>query len=166
MRIVLMATTALGLTMAATSAQDATVHEIDVTTIGIHTVKIGEITDDPDLPGEQVAEAVSADLVEETTTIPAKIGTEFGFQYIVVGTPDKADVTLDFVFTYPEPGLDDPQHDAPILTSRFSKVRQVGGIFYTGYGFENDWELVPGTWTFTVWYDGEQMAEQSFTVTK
>ena len=32
----------------------------------------------------------------------------------------------------------------------------IGAINYRGYVFEQDWELVPGAWTFELW-DGQRM---------
>lgn len=31
-----------------------------------------------------------------------------------------------------------------------------------GYGLENDWDLVPGTWTFEIRHDGTTMASERF----
>jgi hypothetical protein len=50
--------------------------------------------------------------------------------------------------------------------SRFKKMKPIGQVLYFGYGFENDWELVPGTWTFEIWSDGRRLAEEKFTVIK
>ena len=33
---------------------------------------------------------------------------------------------------------------------------------YTGYGLEESWTLTPGTWRFTVLYEGKTLATQSF----
>ena len=37
---------------------------------------------------------------------------------------------------------------------------------YSGYSFDDPWEIVPGTWRFEIRLGGRKMAEQSFNVSK
>ena len=60
----------------------------------------------------------------------------------------------------------DPKDNKPVLESRYSRTKKIGETVYLGYGFENAWEIVPGKWTFEVWYQGKKLATQSFAVTK
>jgi hypothetical protein len=53
-----------------------------------------------------------------------------------------------------------------VLESRITRNKKIGETLYLGYGFENEWEIVPGTWTFAVSYQGKELAKQSFTVSK
>ncbi len=148
------------------SAADLRVDRIDIVDTGIYTVALGEETADPDAPAGTIAAVTTVENTAKTTTIAARVGLEFGLQYVVVGAPAGADVSLDIVITYPPPGLVDPEDPEPLLESRFSRVKPIGDTVYLGFGFENDWEIVPGTWTFAISYDGRQLAEQSFTVTR
>jgi hypothetical protein len=66
----------------------------------------------------------------------------------------------------PAPVLADPKSSTPLRESRFQKVKPIGKVLYFGYGFENDWELVPGTWTFEIWFQGRKLAVEQFTVVK
>ena len=75
-----------------------------------------------------------------------------------------AEVPLDFVIVYPAPGLVDPAEPQPLLESRYSRNKKIGETVYLGYGFENDWEIVPGEWSFEIWFEGRKLASQSFTV--
>ena len=43
--------------------------------------------------------------------------------------------------------------------------RRSGEPTCTGHGFDNDWEVVPGTATVEVWCEGRRLAGESFTVT-
>ena len=36
-------------------------------------------------------------------------------------------------------------------------------IAYTGYGLDEDYELVEGDWVFEIWYKDKKMIEQKFT---
>lgn len=145
-------------------AEEARVEGIDVIGKGIYRVEIGKTVSRPDVPGGTVAPPVRFALIENTTTVPARIGVEFGFAYRVIGEPAGAEVTLGFVSTYPAPGLADPEKETPLRTGRYELNKKIGEPLYSGYGFEYDWELVPGIWTFEIWYDGRKLAEESFTV--
>jgi hypothetical protein len=118
------------------------------------------------LPAGAVASPVTFTNIEKTSTVPARVGVEFGLEYKIVGEPSGAEVTLEFVNTYPGAGLADPNSPEPLRESRFKKMKPIGKVLYFGYGFENDWELVPGTWTFEIWSDGRKLAEEKFTVIK
>ena len=39
-------------------------------------------------------------------------------------------------------------------------------VLYRDYTFAHDWELLPGVWTFQIWYQGRMLAEEKFTVVK
>lgn len=148
------------------SAGDIRVERIDVVDTGIYRLVLGEETKDDGLPTETIVAVDKAELVESTTTIHGQLGLEFGLRYEIIGEPDGSDVTLDFRFEYPPPGLNDPEQNEPLTESRFARQRTIGETEYTGYGFENTWEIVPGIWTIEISYQGKKLAEQSFTVTK
>ncbi len=139
---------------------------IEVLDAGTYETVAGDVTVDFDLPGGESLSTVSATLIEATTTPKAVAGTDFGFRYKVVGEPEGAAVTLDYVFTYPEAGLADPAAETPIMEARFSREKAIGVTDYLGYSIEEEWEAVPGTWTFEIWHGGEQKAARSFTLTE
>ena len=163
MRFLPIAAVLLAAPLAATAA-DVRVERIDVIDAGIYTVAIGEETADPSAPTGTIAAPITATLVEATTTIPGRLGLEFGLRYVIVGEPAGAEVPLDFVIAYPPPGLVDPAEPEPLRESRYTRQKKIGETVYLGYGFENDWEIVPGEWTFEIWYDGAKLATRSFAV--
>ncbi len=147
-------------------ADEVRVDRIDVLDTGIFKVTTGEETVDPNAPTGTISAVTTAINVKATTDIAAELGLEFGLRYVVVGAPAGAAVPLDFVITYPAPGLVDPADPKPLLESRYTKEKEIGHTVYLGYGFENDWEIVPGTWTFEIWFEGRKLASQSFAVSK
>ncbi len=151
--------------MSAASAQGVRVDRIDIVDKGMYAITPGEQTSGANTPSGTITAVPVARNIQATTTIPGKVGVEFGLHYIVAGAPAGGDVALDFVFTYPAPGLRDPAEAKPILESRFSRLKQIGEKEYLGYGIENAWEIVPGAWSFAIWYQGKKMAEQAFTLT-
>jgi hypothetical protein len=86
-------------------------------------------------------------LVEDTATIPAGRGIHFGVRLLVVGQAASAIVPLKIVRKF--------QHTVRIA---------LGTGDVAGYGFDHDFELVPGKWTWEVWSGERKLAEQSFDV--
>jgi hypothetical protein len=149
-----------------TWAEEVRVDRIDVVGKGIYIVTTGEETPDASAPTGKLAAVTAVENIEATTAIPGKVGLEFGLQYVVVGEPAGAEVSLDFVGIFPPPGLIDPADPTPLLETRYSRVKKIGETVYLGYGFENDWEIVSGTWTFEIWHAGKKLATESFSVSK
>ena len=102
--------------------------------------------------------------IEITTTIPACVGTMFGIRFNVIGTPKGASVPLTMVLRLPSQGLRDPRTGETYFRSEYVASEMISDSGYVGYGFDQNWEAVPGTWTFEIWYQDQKMAEQSFAV--
>jgi hypothetical protein len=145
-------------------AAEVSVERVDIVGKGLYKVETGEQTPDPEVPTGSIALPLKFTNIEKTDMVPARVGVEFGFEYMIVGSPGGAEVPLEFGITYPEAGLPDPESPSPLHESNFQRNKPVGEVVYFGYGFENDWELVPGVWTFAITYQGRVLAEQEFTV--
>jgi hypothetical protein len=100
-----------------------------------------------------------------TTTIPAQHGLRFGFKYKIIGTPVGITVPIRIVTVFPPAGLSPPNMTRPIHNSENNVTRKIGDDSYNDYGFDDPWELVPGSWTLQIWYGNNKLAEQNFTVT-
>ncbi|MCB1475141.1 MAG: DUF3859 domain-containing protein [Rhodobiaceae bacterium] len=150
----------------AARAEDARVDRIDIVDTGIYTVVAGAETANKDAPTGVIKSPDSFNLTERTTTIAGRVGLEFGLRYVAVGAPEGVEVPLDIVLTFPPEGLPDPTEKTPIHKTEFSRTKKIGETVYLGYGFENNWEIVPGTWTFEIFHKGQKLAEQRFTVTR
>ncbi len=147
-------------------AHAATIGRVDVLDSGTYRVETGDSTAEANTPTGEVTSVGKAALIEATDTIIGAVGTEFGFRYRVVGEPEGEAVDLDIVITFPDAGLTDPESGKTIRESRYSTSKKVGADEYLGYGFEADWEIVPGAWSFEIWHDGHQMARLVFNVTQ
>jgi hypothetical protein len=146
-------------------AHGATIERIDIVDTGIYAIETGAATADESTPTGEITAVTTARNIDATDTVAAAPGLEFGFRYILVGEPHGDDATLDMVVTYPQVGLKDPDAAERLFESRYTQTKTVGDTWYMGYGFENDWEMVPGTWVFQIWFEGHKLAEQRFTVT-
>jgi hypothetical protein len=98
--------------------------------------------------------------------VPAQLGVEFGFRYRIVGTPHSWPVTLNFVTLIPAPGIRNPTTGNTITRGEYSGQAVLGAEAGRYYGFDHEWEIVPGSWTLEIWQGDRKLASQSFTVVK
>lgn len=107
-------------------------------------------------------------LAAQTHTAHLQMGLQFGFRYKIEGTPAGASVTLRFVTIYPLGGLHNPDVSEPIARSEFMRLTPIESDqpLYTGTVISHDWGMVPGEWTREVWYGGEMLTRQVFTLTQ
>jgi hypothetical protein len=100
-------------------------------------------------------------LVAETNTIPAKLGTKFGFRYRIVGNSWGAPVAIKVVTLYPPAGAVSPKlgliHSASLL-----KTAHIGASNAIAYSADEPWEMVPGIWTIQLWVGSKKLAERTF----
>lgn len=147
------------------SAQAVKIDRIDIVGKGVYLIEAGVQTTNANTPTGTITAVTTVKNIEATTNIRARLGMEFGLQYVIAGEPMGADVLLDIVNIFPAPGLREPGAQ-PMTESKYSRTKKVGETVYLGYGFENDWEIVPGVWTFQIFHQGRKLAEQSFIVTR
>jgi hypothetical protein len=103
--------------------------------------------------------------VATTSTVPAQHGVRFGFRYKINGTPAGAIIPIKILTVFPPGGLRPPNAAQPIRDSANNVTRKIGEAGYNDYGFDDPWELVPGTWTLQIWYGNNKLAERTFDVT-
>jgi hypothetical protein len=142
------------------------VNGIEIVETGIYRVEIAKTTQAPGTATGVQDELTNVKLVSNTTTVPALIGTKFGIRYRVVGSPDRASVKLTVIVRFPGEGVRNPKTGERKAQDVTSWTRNIGVVTYSGYSFDESWELLPGTWMFEVLHEGRKLAEQSFTVVK
>ena len=99
--------------------------------------------------------------------MPGEVGTQFGIEFPIDGSPVGNSVTLRRVLNFPPQGLRNPSTSDMMHTARIAFPNlKIGALCLLGYGFDNVWEIVPGVWTEQIWYQDRMLAEQTFTVTK
>lgn len=102
-------------------------------------------------------------LISDTVLVHAKLDTRFGIRYILSGTGGTT-LELNLVIRFPAPGLYDPTAGKQYAESAQLLTIQAGTPQYWEYHFENDWEIVPGVWTFEFWAGATMLASQRFCV--
>ena len=102
-------------------------------------------------------------LVERTDRIPLVKDAHMSMQYRIWNLPDRpAYIDLRRVLIHPPMTLPDGTISTGsdyMIKGRVS-VGQV--IAYTGYGLNEEYEMVEGDWTFQIWFEGKKLIEQTF----
>jgi hypothetical protein len=148
----------------AAAAQQGQIHSFTIVEAGIYTP---DITSSKRDPNGVVQNMVShPQLTEGTKLIPAKIGVSFGFRYRITGLPEHSKVPLRVETRYPPPGARPPGSVTPLLFNLLSSDVSLNTIHFSGYTLAEPWELIPGTWTISVWLGERKLGEQQFTVVR
>lgn len=133
---------------------------------GIYAGEQNEVILDPSTPTGSVLQGRGVSrLVRQTTKIPAQLGTQFGFRFVVHGKKEDGEIKLHTVWLYPE--ITDSKTGKKSI--RFEsdcygkpETRNTG-IMWT---FTEPSELVSGEWTFQVYRGREKILEKKFEVEK
>jgi hypothetical protein len=123
----------------------------------------GLVNDSRTTTGKAIANPVIK-LVESTERIPLIKGLQMHLQYRLWPLPDQpAFVDLRRVLKHPAMHLPDGSVStgSDYMTKTKVSVNQV--IAYTGYGLDEDYEMVEGDWVFEIWYKDRKLIEQTFT---
>lgn len=102
---------------------------------------------------------IEVPLIEKTVEIPACIGTRFGIKY---RTSSGWSAPVKIVVKHPMQTAPDGRTKSE--SSWDDVARAVVG--YTGWHFEENYELVEGEWTFNVVINGNVVAAKTFNVTR
>jgi hypothetical protein len=130
-----------------------------VTEVGIYQAQV--LTGETNAAGVNLQGLDEFKLLKSTTNVPARIGIRFGFRYEILGTPSNAPITLTMVGKHP------PIKNATtgkIETKDTYRLQSWIGQTYTSNSLDEESNLVPGEWTFEVWYEGKKLCEQSFLI--
>jgi hypothetical protein len=101
------------------------------------------------------------EFIENTTEIPATIGTSFGIRWVVKGKPEGRQIKLRVKGIHPP--MKRPKKE-DITTYEYTTKIKIGSIGWNNYTFERDGELLPGKWTFQIYYKDRKLLEKTFNV--
>jgi hypothetical protein len=145
-------------------AQTPQVERLDITEYGIYTLDRQVKGKDP--RGINLATATNIRHAATKTTVPAQIGTTFGFRYTVIGKPDGASVNLRKIIVFPPPGLQPSPSSKRVSQDEFTVQAKIGQTSTELYTLEDSFELVRGTWVIEIWHGARKLATQSFVLEK
>ncbi|MGF1686185.1 DUF3859 domain-containing protein [Photobacterium japonica] len=97
--------------------------------------------------------------IDESNIIPAVKGTRFGMSYDVTGEDTQVVHKITF------PPMKDPKTGNMIDSVSYNQAITTGNTFF-GYYISEDWEVVPGKWTFSIIHDDDVVLTEEFTLEK
>jgi hypothetical protein len=154
------------LALATENARVPRVERIEVVEYGLYASTPAGARSAPDAPGGAIGQSSDERHLETTQTVPARLGVQFGFRFLILGEPAGAQATLHVVAVFPPPGLHDAEHKMQFAQSAYDRGDAIGSVGYVAYSLDHDWELVPGAWSMQIWSDGHLLGEQKFNVVK
>ncbi|TBU74212.1 DUF3859 domain-containing protein [Phytopseudomonas daroniae] len=111
-------------------------------------------------PGERVLTRSNQE-IEQTTVVPAKLGTKFGMRYTLTGkTADAEPLTLLYL-TPGVTGSDGQRRDKFVVTQKLVPDAPQDVM---AFEFSENYEVVPGEWHFLLFQGDRKLAEQRFEV--
>lgn len=105
-------------------------------------------------------------LIQATDQIPAKLGITFGIAFVVDAPDNVREVNLRRITRFPAPGLTNPKTGATHSFNESLRTYQVGQKLHSTYGFDEEWEIVPGIWQIELWDGQHKVAGKAFSVTR
>lgn len=100
-------------------------------------------------------------LIRSAAVIAAQPGRSFGWRYRLLHVPPGSSIVLRTI----HPPLTNPKTGRTMAFSeRRVRISQPENIRYTGYTFDNAWEMAEGVWRFQVLYRGRIIGERSFKI--
>jgi len=91
------------------------------------------------------------------------IGASRHKHYVINSRPQGKPIRVTSVIKFPEAGLQRP--GGRLYTeSRDTHEVLIGRKALHGYGFDEEWEIVPGIWIFELWYRDARLIKKTFKV--
>ncbi len=156
-------------TTATIPEKGATVSGVTVTNAGTYT---GQSTSSPAHAGQSsptgtIGTESDWHFVSDAPDVAGKVGTQFGIEFRIDGTPPGDGVTLYLVLAFPPQGMRNPNTGEMMHAANIAFPNmKIGALCLIGYSFDNAWEIVPGVWKQQIWYQNRLLAERSFVVNK
>jgi hypothetical protein len=116
--------------------------------------------------GVSIIPANAPVLVMATNMIPARLGIRFGMYYEIKNLRLKDGSPIEVVKSLRHPAMTTPDGVTSKGYQSGEKQRVIDGrvVGWTGYGFDKDFELLPGIWEFEMRFEGKLVCKQQFTV--
>jgi hypothetical protein len=150
-------------TMSAIAQEPVVVRSVDVVDYGIYRIELtGQNVPMPSAGAGAVQPASRVVLVAKTNEVPATIGTTFGFQFILKGTPVGGVAVVDIIVEHP--AFKKPDGEITRTSDKVPWPYRIGETVGYTYTFDHDWEAVTGVWKIQVWQGGKIFASKEFIV--
>jgi Domain of unknown function (DUF3859) len=137
-------------------------YKVTVTEYGLFNRGQEKVYSSPASPSGYSRGSSGYRLATTTRQIPLKMGVSFGFCYEVQIPSNQP--SPDILIEVEHPKMINPNGSERLRYQAKPRTRVSGPVFAdcAGYGFDHGFELVPGTWRFTVLVGGTPQVVQEF----
>jgi len=129
-------------------------------------VRKGQIKDSPETNTGKVVRKPTLEHEKTTDRVPLVKDTYFGYQFRLFNLPPEAMIKpvmeLRKVLIHPPMTLPDGSTATGWDHPFKARVETQQVLGFDGYGFNEDYELVEGDWTFQIWYKDRKLIERKF----
>jgi hypothetical protein len=134
---------------------------VEIVDFGIYDHRVDQIVKDPKELARERSIVSGIRLRLEAIEIDAQPGRMFGYQFRIVD-PRLAGETLVLRKTVPR--LTNPATGESATVMESELVANPGTLHLNAYGFDYDWEMAEGYWTFEVLHKGAVLATKRFKI--
>lgn len=148
-------------------AQDMRVDRLEIVESGFYDAAKTTVTGTTPSAGSvtgTVQELRDVKLLADPPATGARVGIGFGVRFRSFGERDGERAMLRSVWKIPEPGIVNPTSHTAYRESVADFPTVIGTVHWRGYGFDEPWEVVPGTWTLEIWQGDRKLLEKSFEI--
>lgn len=134
---------------------------VEVVDFGVYTMRVTGREDLPSSVSGTLHTVTDVELKERTRTVVGRLGETFGFRYRVHGLAAGEEIVVRTVhprIVNPATGRSGAGSEQ---TKRVSASTQPD---FTGYGFDETYEIAEGEWRFQILHRGRVIAEEKFNV--
>jgi hypothetical protein len=152
---------------AAARAQDAHVDRLEIVESGFYDNAKAKVTGATASAGTvtgAVQQIGDFKLLPEPPATSARVGVGFGVRFRSFGGREGERAMLRSVWKIPAPGIVNPVNRNTYRQSVAEFATTIGAPHWRGYGFDDAWEVVPGTWTLEIWQGDRKLLEKSFVI--
>jgi hypothetical protein len=169
MRVLILTVCWLAAAVGSAAAQAPAVSGVTITHIGTYTAetKSAPAQSGQESPTGTIGTDSNWHFESDSPDVPGKPGAQFGIEFRVEGEPRDDSVTLYLTLIFPPQGIHNPNIGTTMYAAKIAFPNmKIGARCLVGYGFDNEWEIVPGVWTEQIWYQDHMLAERNFNVGK
>ena len=120
--------------------------------------------EDEDSPVGYYIRTKDIELLNQTSTIKAEVGTVFGIKYKLNSKQKGATAFFECKIIHPE--MVNPESNEIFTSTNEEKFNSVDDINFDFFEFEKPWEIKEGTWIFQIIEDDSLLLSKEFKIQK
>jgi len=155
---------AVGFALVTSAASSQEIKGVEIRNTGLFTADILNVRRAPTTITGYTNNLENVKFIKATNTVPCRLGSKFGFQFVISGDNPGQPVYYTAVHRYPGKGLINPEvglGQKQDSVSRYGEISKQRHLIYT---LDHEYELVSGNWTIELWVNQTYLGGKMFRV--